>query len=213
MIKDTQNNDKGTCAITLEEIPGGSNGFLVAANFCYGVHVELTPKNIVMIYCLADYLEMTDEYGDDNLFSKAENYLSKNVIKAWKDCMVALQSCETVVTRVDNLQIVGKCLDAISTMVCRDPGLFGWPMMMYGRLQSPEGSILWNGINTGAKIQTLESDWWFDDVSHLHFALFERLIKTMEAKGIQPEKLTGVVILCSVFTFYQCILLFFFSKP
>lgn len=190
LIKENKSND----TVILEDIPGGTNAFLDAVKFCYGVHMELTPRNIVTVYCVADYLEMTDEYGDDNLFSKTESYFHKSILKNWKDCVLVLQSCETVITRADNLQIISKCLNAMSTMVCTDPSLFGWPMMMYGRLQSPEGSILWNGINTGARIQTPESDWWFDDVSHLGVVLFERLIKTMEAKGIQPEKLTGAIM-------------------
>ncbi|KVI09295.1 BTB/POZ-like protein, partial [Cynara cardunculus var. scolymus] len=194
LIKQTQNNDKGTCTISLEEIPGGTNAFLVAAKFCYGVPVELTPRNTVMVYCLADYLEMIEEYGDDNLFSKVESYFHKAVLKNWKDCMVVLRSCETVVTRANNLHIISKCLNAISTMVCTDPSLFGWPMMMYGRLQSPGGSILWNGINTGARIKSSESDWWFEDVSHLSVDLFQRLIKIMKSKGILPEKLTGAIM-------------------
>ncbi|KAJ0465077.1 putative BTB/POZ domain, NPH3 domain, NPH3/RPT2-like family protein [Helianthus annuus] len=200
LIKETQNNDndndkdKGTCFITLNEIPGGADGFLVAVKFCYGVPVELTPRNIVMVYCLADYLEMIDVYGDDNLFSKAENYFHKNVLKNWKDCMVALQNCETFATKADDLKIICKCLNAMSTMVCTDSSLFGWPMMMYGRLQSPGGSILWNGIDTGARIQSPESDWWFDDASCLGVALFERFVKTLEARGIPPEKLTGAIM-------------------
>ncbi|XP_076957576.1 BTB/POZ domain-containing protein At3g44820-like [Bidens hawaiensis] len=194
LIKETQNIDEGTFFITLEEIPGGTEGFLVAVKFCYGVHVELSPKNVVMVYFLADYLEMIDVYGDDNLFSKAERYFHKNVLKNWKDCMVALETCETFVKRADDLQIICKCLNAMSAMVCTDSSLFGWPMMMYGRLQSPGGSILWNGIDTGARIQSVESDWWFDDASRLGVGLFERFIKTSEAKGIQPEKLTGAIM-------------------
>lgn len=195
MIKETKNGDtdKGTCLITLEEIPGGADGFLAAVKFCYGIPVELTARNVVMVCCLADYLEMSDVYGDDNLLSKAENYFRKNVLKNWKDCMVALQSCEAFVTKADNLQIICKLLNAMSAMVCTDCSLFGWPMMMYGRLQSPGGSILWNGIDTGARIQSLESDWWFDDVLLLGVALFERLVKAFEAKGILPEKLTGTI--------------------
>ncbi|KAK1409973.1 hypothetical protein QVD17_36504 [Tagetes erecta] len=195
LMKETQNNDKdkGSYFITLEEIPGGTDGFLVAVKFCYGVPVELTARNVVMVYCLADYLEMSDVYGDDNLLSKADSYFCKNVLRNWKDCMVALQSCEAFVTKADNLQIICKCLNAMSAMVCTDRSLFGWPMMMYG-LQSPGGSILWNGIDTGARIQSLESDWWFDDVSCLGVALFERLVKTLEAKGIQPEKQTGAIM-------------------
>ncbi|GJV47858.1 BTB/POZ domain-containing protein [Tanacetum coccineum] len=192
LIEDTQTTDDGSCTITLENIPGGTNAFLVVAKFCYGIRVELTPRNIVVVYCVAGYLEMFDNYGDDNLFARAENYFHKDVLKNWKDCMLALQSCENFIAQADNLQIISKCLNAISMMACTDPSLFGWPMMMYGRLQSPGGSILWNGINTGARIRSVESDWWFEDVSYLSVPLFERLIKVMEARGIPPEKLTEV---------------------
>lgn len=89
------------------------NVFLVAAKFCYDVPVELTPRNTVMVYCLADYPEMIEEYGDDNLFSKAESYFHKVVLKSWKDCMVVLQRCGTVVTRADNLHIISKCLNVV----------------------------------------------------------------------------------------------------
>ncbi|KAK1411937.1 hypothetical protein QVD17_32803 [Tagetes erecta] len=194
LIEETQNTDQGSRTITLENIPGGPNTFLVVAKFCYGLRVEFTPRNIVIIYCVADYLEMFDNYGDDNLLVRAENYFHKNVLKNWKDCMVALQSCENVISQADNLQIINKCLNAISMMACTDPSLFGWPMMMYGRLQSPNGSILWNGINTGARIRSLESDWWFEDISYLSVPLFERLIETMEARGLRPEKLTGAIM-------------------
>ncbi|KAI3738643.1 hypothetical protein L2E82_28692 [Cichorium intybus] len=189
LIKETQDTN-----ITLEDIPGGTNAFLIAAKFCYGVRVEFTPRNIVMVYCVANYLEMFNEYGDDNLFARAENYFHRNVLKNWKDCMVALQSCETFTTQADNLQIICKCLNAVSMMACTDPSLFGWPMMMYGRLQSPGGSILWNGINTGARIRSSESDWWFEDISYLSVPLFVRLMKMMEARGIRPEKLTGAIM-------------------
>nr|XP_043610833.1 BTB/POZ domain-containing protein At3g44820 [Erigeron canadensis] len=195
LIEETQKTDGGdSCTVTLDDIPGGTDAFLVAAKFCYGVRMELTPRNIVIVYCMADYLEMFDEYGDDNLLARAENYFHKNVLKNWKDCMVALQSCENVMTKADNLQIISKCLNAISMMACTDPSLFGWPMMMYGRLQSPGGSILWNGINTGARIRSSESDWWFEDVSYLSVNLFERLIKTMKARGLRPENLTGAIM-------------------
>ncbi|KAJ0612160.1 putative BTB/POZ domain, NPH3 domain, NPH3/RPT2-like family protein [Helianthus annuus] len=194
LIEQTQNIDQDSRTITLENIPGGPNTFLVIAKFCYGIRVEFTPRNVVITYCAADYLEMFDNYGDDNLFVRAENYFHKHVLKNWKDCMVALQSCENVMSQADDLQIVNKCLNAIAMMACTDPSLFGWPMMMYGRLQSPNGSILWNGINTGARIRSLESEWWFEDISYLSVPLFERLVKTMEARGLRPEKLTGAIM-------------------
>lgn len=164
------------------------------AKFCYGVRIELTPRNTVMVYCAADYLEMTDECGEGNLLSKSESFFYKSILCNWKDCILALQSSETVIHRAEKLHIVNRCLNALSVMACTDSSLFGWPMMMYGSLQSPGGSILWNGINTGARIQSSESYWWFEDISYLSVNLFERLIKTMEAKGIRSENLVGAIM-------------------
>ncbi|KAM1543959.1 hypothetical protein EV1_013412 [Malus domestica] len=53
----------------------GADMFLIAAKFCYGMQVELTPRNVMMVYCAADYLEKTDEYGEGNLLSKLESFL------------------------------------------------------------------------------------------------------------------------------------------
>ncbi|KAL4290345.1 hypothetical protein GQ457_14G020480 [Hibiscus cannabinus] len=94
----------------------------------------------------------------------------------------------------EKLDILQNRLNAVSTMVCTDPSLLGWPMMMYGSLQSPGGSILWIGINTGARIRSAESDWWFEDISYFSVSFFERLIKTIEERGIRSEHLAGAVM-------------------
>ncbi|KAH9613862.1 hypothetical protein KSS87_015372 [Heliosperma pusillum] len=180
--------------VSLEGYPGGPDTFLIAAKFCYGVRIELTPRNIMMIYCAADYLDMTDQFGEDNLLSKCDSFSHKNILRNWKDCIVALQSAEPVISWGDKLHIIDKCLNSICTMVCTDPSLFGWPMMMYGSLQSPGGSILWNGINTGARIRSSESDWWYEDISFLCINVFEKLIKRMQEREIRPENIAGAIM-------------------
>lgn len=194
IYEESQSTHIKTFTTELEDFPGGPDTFLIAAKFCYGHRVEFTPRNIVTVYAAADYLEMTDEDDEDNLVSQSESFFHKNVLRTWKDCILALQSSESVLPRADRLQILSKCLNALSMMACTDPSLFGWPMMMYGSLQSPGGSILWNGINTGARIRSSESDWWFEDLSYLSVGLFERLIRTMEARGMRPENLAGAIM-------------------
>ncbi|XP_020231003.1 BTB/POZ domain-containing protein At3g44820 [Cajanus cajan] len=193
-LEESKNTDNKTLTMVLEEFPGGRDAFLIAAKFCYGSRVELTARNVILVHCAAEYLEMTDEFGEGNLLSRSESFFHKNTLRNWKDCILALQSSEPVLPRAEKLHLVGKCLNALSMMVCTDPSLFGWPMMMYGSFQSPGGSILWNGINTGARIRSSESDWWFEDISYLSVSLFERLIKTMQARGIRPESLAGAIM-------------------
>ncbi|EXB81615.1 BTB/POZ domain-containing protein [Morus notabilis] len=194
IYEESQSTHVKILTTVLEEFPGGPDTFLIVAKFCYSVKIELTPRNTTMVYCAADYLEMTEEYGEGNLLSKAESFFYKSILRNWKDCILALQSSEPVMHGAEKLQIISRSLNALSVMVCTDPSLFGWPMMMYGSLQSPGGSILWNGINTGARIQSSESDWWFDDISYLSIVLFERLIKTMEVRGLRPENLVGAIM-------------------
>ncbi|CAH8307499.1 unnamed protein product [Eruca vesicaria subsp. sativa] len=198
MYEDSKNTDKKSLWTTaLKDFPGGSETFLTAARFCYGTRVDLTSKNIVSIHCAAEYLEMTNEYGEDNLLPQAETFLHKHVLRSWKDCILALQSSSPVLKTAEKLQtVIPKLMNAVSTMVCTDPSLFGWPMMMYGTLQSPGGSILWNGINTGARMRRSSGgyDWWYEDVSYLSVDLFRRLIKTMETKGIRVESLVGAMM-------------------
>ncbi|OVA19434.1 BTB/POZ-like [Macleaya cordata] len=194
ILEESQNAHGEPFSTALTEFPGGPETFLLVAKFCYGVRVELTPKNIVMVYCAADFLEMKEEYGEDNLLAKSESFFHKTVLRNWKDCVLSLQSSEPVIPRAEKLQIVSKCLSALSMMACTDPSLFGWPMMMYGSLQSPGGSILWNGINTGAKIRSSESDWWFEDISYFSVPLFERLVETMKARGMRPENLARAIM-------------------
>lgn len=193
-VEESQNPSDRTLTTSLEGFPGGAETFLITAKFCYDIKVELTPRNIVMVYCAADYLEMTDQYGEGNLLSRSDNYFHKNVLRNWKDCILALQSCNPIIPRAEELRLISKCLNSIAMMVCTDPSLFGWPMLMYGSLQSPGGSILWNGINTGARIRSTESNWWFEDISYFSVPSFERLIHAMEAKGIRPEILAGAIM-------------------
>ncbi|KAK6163442.1 hypothetical protein DH2020_000306 [Rehmannia glutinosa] len=193
IVEESQSTSDHTFEV-LEEFPGGADTFFMIVEFCYGGRVEFTPRNIVMLYCAADYLDMTDYYDDDNLLPKAESFFHRHILRHWKDCILALQSCEPVIPRADKLQIISRCLNALSVMVCTDPSLFGWPMMMYGTMQSPGGSILWNGINTGVRIYSTKSDWWFEDISCLCVELFERLIRTMEEKGIRPENLVSAIM-------------------
>ncbi|CAA0841267.1 BTB/POZ domain-containing protein, partial [Striga hermonthica] len=194
-LEQPQSTTNTTSTLALEQFPGGSNTFLAIVKFCYNSRIEFTARNVVTLYCASDYLQMTDDYGENNLLSKSEVFFHKQVLRQWKDCILALQSCEKIISRADKLHLINRCINALSVMIFTDPTLFGWPMMMYGSLQSPGGSILWNGINTGAKIDTKsESDWWFEDVSYLCVELFERLILTMGSKGVKPEILLRAIM-------------------
>ncbi|PKA56935.1 BTB/POZ domain-containing protein [Apostasia shenzhenica] len=189
----SENTNEDTHHILLR-CPGGPDGFYIAARFCYAAQVELTPQNIVMVYCTAEFLEMTEEYDEDNLLMRAESFIRRIILRSWKECILALQSTQNHIPEAENLPVVQKCFNALSMMACTDPSLFGCSTMLYGSLQSPGGSILWNGINTGAKIQSIESDWWFEDVSGLNIPMFGKAMEVMNKRGVRQENIVSAIV-------------------
>ncbi|KAJ6832101.1 BTB/POZ domain-containing protein-like [Iris pallida] len=192
LIKEKSDEEDG-CVIKLPDIPGGAKAFELVAKFCYGLKLELTASNVVYVRCAAEHLQMTEEIAEGNLISQTEIFISQVVLRSWKDSVKALQTCDELLPFAEDLHIVKRCIESLAVKACTDPNLFGWPMMEHGSVQSPGGSVLWNGISTGARPRSFSSDWWYEDVSTLSLPLFKRLISVMESRGIRQEIIAGSV--------------------
>lgn len=181
------------CVIQLPNIPGGSKAFELVGKFCYGVKLELTATNVVHLRCSAEHLQMTEDYGDGNLIEQTERFLNQVVLQRWEDSIKALRTCDDVLSHAEDLRIVKRCIESLAMKASTDPNLLGWPMMEYGGgpMQSPGGSVLWNGISTGTRLKSYTSDWWYEDASTLKFPIYKRLISSMEVRGIRPEIIAG----------------------
>ncbi|KAJ3674472.1 hypothetical protein LUZ60_005088 [Juncus effusus] len=194
LIEETSNSPNSSedqCIIKLADLPGGAKSFELVARFCYGVKLELTASNTVQLRCAADHLQMTEEISEGNLISQTEMFLNQVILRNWKDSLKALQSCENLVPHAETLNIVKRCIDSLAVKACMDPNLFSWPMEYGGAMQSPGGTVLWNGISTGARPRNFRIDWWYDDVANLSFPLYKRLILAIEARGIRQEIIVG----------------------
>ncbi|CAL4918080.1 unnamed protein product [Urochloa decumbens] len=186
-----ENSDQEECVIKLNDIPGGAKSFELVARFCYGVKIELSPANVVYLRCASEHLQMTEEVAEDNLIAQSEMFLNQVVLRNWKDSLTALKTCDGLLPHAEDLQIVKRCIESLASKATTDPNLFGWPIREHGIMQSPGGSVLWNGISTGARPRNFNADWWYEDASSLSFPMYKRLISTMESRGIRPEIIAG----------------------
>ncbi|CAN4126142.1 unnamed protein product [Withania somnifera] len=192
LIKESCNDEGSVCVLQLSEIPGGAKAFEFVAKFCYGVKIELSALNIVSLRCASEYLQMTDEYGDENLIAQTETFLN-DIFGNWTDTIKALETCEEVLPHVEELHIVSRCINSLAMKACTDTRLFNWPMSENGR----EGTIdvdVWNGIYTGSETNPMTDDWWYEDVSFLSLPLYKRLIQAVEAGGMRPENVAGALV-------------------
>lgn len=192
IAKASEGEDECANVINLPDLPGGPKTFELVAKFCYGMKLELTASNVVHLRCAAEHLQMTEEQGEGNLIMQSEAFLNQVVLRNWKDTLKALQTCEDVLPHAEELNIPKKCIDSLAAKACTDPNLFGWPVIdCGGPMQSPGGSVLWNGISTGARPRNPSSDWWYEDASTLSLPLYKKLISVMGSRGIKPEIIAG----------------------
>ncbi|KAI9089164.1 hypothetical protein K1719_029443 [Acacia pycnantha] len=182
------------CRITFTDFPGGSDAFEVAAKFCYGVKIDLSASNVAPLRCAAEFLEMTEEYSEDNLISKTERFLSQSVLKSIKDSIKALKSIERLMPLSETLAIPQRCIDSIvSRASSANPALFGWPVTDAGANDAATRSslsrqVLWNGIESGGRRKSIpRGESWFEDLGLLSLPLFEQLMHAMRGADLSPD--------------------------
>lgn len=188
--EEEEEDDDAHCHITLPDFPGGSESFETAAKFCYGVKIDLSAANAAPLRCAGEYLEMTEEYSEDNLISKTERFLSQSVLKNIKLSIKTLTSCERLLPMAEDLGIAQRCIEAIATKAAAsDPSLFGWPMN--------DAATNNNEANPRRKISNAArggAESWLDELGFLSLPFFKSLIFAMKALDVSGEILESCLI-------------------
>ncbi|EOA22003.1 hypothetical protein CARUB_v10002526mg [Capsella rubella] len=182
-----------TSVAQLHDIPGGPETFLLVANFCYGVRIEVTPENVVSLRCAAEYLQMSENYGDANLIYLTESFLNDHVFVNWEDSIKALEkSCQPkVLPLAEDLHIVSRCIGSLAMKACAEDktSFFNWPISLSEGTPTTT-TTFWNGIQTKAT----SDNWWFNDVSSfLDLPMYKRFIKTVASRGVKADTIAASV--------------------
>ncbi|CAL4944577.1 unnamed protein product [Urochloa decumbens] len=173
--------------IRLPDFPGGAEAFELAAKFCYGVKLDLTPATAAPLRCAAERLGMSDDHSDDNLVSRADRFITQTVLRNPRDAIRALKSCEGLLPLADDLGLVSRCVDAVAAKAAASTptALFGWPIPDDGRA----GGDRHRRKNAAAAGAT-----WFDDLAGLSLGTFTRVIAAMKERGVGSEVIEGALI-------------------
>ncbi|XP_051119287.1 BTB/POZ domain-containing protein At5g66560 [Andrographis paniculata] len=195
--EDGEDEDEEQFRIILPDFPGGSESFETAAKFCYSVKIDITATNVAPLRCAGEYLEMTEEYSEDNLISRTERYLSQSVLRNIKHSIKALVSCEGLLPMADSLGIVQRCIEAIATRAAAsDPSLFGWPVndgsADYKGADEPNPRRKLNTATRGGAAAAVDS--WLDELGFLSLPFFKRLIFAMKGLNLSAEVIESCLI-------------------
>lgn len=181
----TDSKDVNVLVVDIPDVPGGSEGFELAAKFCYGINFELSTENIAMVRCVAEYLEMTEDYAIGNLVSRSESYLNEVGFKTLTSAVSILQSSADLLPIADKVKLINRCIDTIAFIVTKESHF------------SPSGGT------TGALIHSTSSssqpkavvDWWAEDLIVLRIDIFQRVLLAMLSRGFKQYALGPILML------------------
>ncbi|CAA3021476.1 BTB POZ domain-containing NPY1 [Olea europaea subsp. europaea] len=162
----------------------------MCAKFCYGMTVTLNPYNVVSTRCAAEYLEMIEDAERGNLIFKIEVFLNSSVLRSWKDTIIVLQTCKSLLPWAENLKVVARCIDSIASKTSVDPSKVTWSYT-YNRKSATSEKIIENVMKFPKKLDSIPMDWWVEDICELDIDLYKRVMITVKSKGRMDGSVIG----------------------
>ncbi|KAJ1685724.1 hypothetical protein LUZ63_017114 [Rhynchospora breviuscula] len=174
-----QHRNAENIKLELLNVPGCLDSFELAIKFCYGINFEITTTNVAQLCCISDYLEMSEEYSNENLSLRSESYLETVVCKSLEMCIEVLHQCENLLPLADELRIVGKCVDSIASKAYAEQVASSFSRLEY----SSSGRLHMN------KQVMCKGDWWIEDLSVLRIDMYQKVIEAIRCRGVRPESI------------------------
>lgn len=178
MVVDSRDPDLSK--LVLLNVPGGSETFELAAKFCYGTNFEITTANVAHLRCIAEYLEMTEDYREENLIARTETYLNEVVAQSLEKSLEVLCACEGLLPIADDVNIVNRCADSVAINASKEQLVSG-----LARLECDGRS---------GKLKMDCQDWWVEDLSILRIDLYQRVIASMRRTGVRSDSIIASIM-------------------
>lgn len=181
--------------LEFSNFPGGPDAFELAAKFCYGMNFDITSSNVGHLRCAAEFLEMTDEYGDDNLIVRSESFLEEVIFESVEKSAQVLHACEGILTWAEEARVINRCIDAIASKVCKEQMAYSLTRLEYNssgrsnKLNNDASSPL--SMQNGGPQCKATVEWWADDISSLRIDLYQRVLSAMKSRGLRIESIAG----------------------
>ncbi|KAK1433132.1 hypothetical protein QVD17_10038 [Tagetes erecta] len=184
LVSESKENDG--LVVEIPDIPGGSEGFELAAKFCYGINFELSTENIAMVRCVAEYLEMTEDYAIGNLVTRSESYLNEVGLKTLAGAVSILQSSANFLPMAEKVRLVNQCIDAIAYIVTKES--------QFPSSGSAEGALVPSSSSSSSHPKAV-LDWWAEDLIVLRIDIFQRVLLAMISRGFKQYALGPILML------------------
>ncbi|KAK8551585.1 hypothetical protein V6N12_040218 [Hibiscus sabdariffa] len=170
-------DDSGDLKVVFHDFPGGAEGFELIARFCYNNgRTEITPANIVLLNCAAQFMEMDSDGPRPSLLNQTKKSLDGISFWSWSELLVALKDCQDLVSPSKPLRILDKVLDCVI-------GRLASPTVASPCTSSSENSSFRCSSDTRSSYSIKNNpshvSRWFEDLLFLNIDLIYKVVKMM----------------------------------
>ncbi|CAI9264616.1 unnamed protein product [Lactuca saligna] len=173
----SNHKDSDILVIEIPDVPGGPEGFELAAKFCYGINYELSTENISIVRCVSEFLEMTEDYAIGNLVTRSEAYLDEVALKTLGGAVTILQSSINLLPMAEKVKLITRCIDTIAYIVTKES-------------EFCFGDLVSSSSNMKAIV-----DWRVEDLIMLRIDVFQRVLLAMISRGFKQYALGPILML------------------
>lgn len=171
--------------IEIPDIPGGAEAFELVSKFCYGINFDIGLQNIGILRCVAEYLDMTEDYATGNLVGRTEIYLNEVALKSLGGAISVLHSIESLLPIADKVKLVNRCIDVIALTASKEN-------------QFASSAKIESGTDYvhSSSYQSKDIDhWWAENLTVLKIEMFQRVLIAMMAMGFDQHALGPILML------------------
>ncbi|XP_019055693.1 PREDICTED: BTB/POZ domain-containing protein At5g67385-like isoform X2 [Nelumbo nucifera] len=182
----SEDSDADVSVVELPDVPGGEEAFELAAKFCYGINFEISTENIATLRCVAEYLEMTEDYAVGNLVGRTEDYLNEVALKSLAGAISVLHTSENLLPTAEKVKLVSRSIDAVAYLAYKES-----QFCLPGRTETRHESI---NSYSGSHLKPIV-DWWAEDLTVLRIDIFHRVLMAMLARGFKQYSLGPILMI------------------
>lgn len=178
------------------DFPGGAEGFELVARFCYNNgRAAITPSNILLLNCAANFLEMEGNGSiRPNLIDQTEKSLEGIIFWTWSEFLEALKQCQDLLPATKSSVVLQNILDCLI-------GRLALPSVASPFACSSNNSSCKFSCDTistdSLKNNSSQLTWWFEDFLFLSVDMIDRVIKTMVSQKFDQA------IICKFLFYYH----------
>ncbi|XVE87874.1 hypothetical protein DITRI_Ditri19aG0023500 [Diplodiscus trichospermus] len=175
-------DDTRNLKVVFHDFPGGAEGFELMARFCYNKgRTEITPANVVLLNCAAQFMEMESDGPRPSLLNQTQKSLYGISFWTWSELIIGLKECQDLLSASSSSVILDKVLDCVI-------GRLSSPIVASTYTSCSENSSFHYSFDTRSSSSTRNNfsqiSWWFEDLLFLNTNLIEKVIKIMISQHI-----------------------------